>query len=311
MTEKRAWRKYLKTAISLLFLILIPALLYTLVRDMEWQDVKDALTAYSWPVLLAGAGLGALSYILLSSFDLLGRYHTGHGLPVRQVLPIAFVCYTFNLNFGAWLGGIALRYRLYSRAGLELPTITGVLGISLVTNWLGHMILAGVLFTMNTISLPESWGVSQLALRALGIGMLTTALAYFLACQFASHKTWHWRDHEITLPPLKIALLQAVLGISNWCVIAALLYMLLPDTVPFPVILGIFMVSSIAGVITHIPGGLGVIETVFLAILRNEIPSSTILAALLAYRALYYLLYLPMGVALYLFMEKRSKASSA
>ena len=51
------------------------------------------------------------------------------------------------------------------------------------------------------------------------------------------------------------------------------------------------LVSSIAGVIVHIPAGIGVLEAVFIALLAGEhVSHGTIIAALLAYRMLYYFL---------------------
>ncbi len=52
--------------------------------------------------------------------------------------------------------------------------------------------------------------------------------------------------------------------------------------------LGVLLISSIAGVIIHIPAGIGVLESVYLALLsRQHASHCTIIAALLAYRVLY------------------------
>src|SRR5690606_29389113 len=131
------------------FFILVPVLLFMLIRNVDWGEVKEALQGYSAPVLLAGVGLAALSYFVFSSYELLGRAYTGHGIPLKQLYALAFVCYSFNLNFGAWVGGIALRYRLYSRLGLQVGIITRVLSLSLLTNCLGYMLLAGTAFSLR------------------------------------------------------------------------------------------------------------------------------------------------------------------
>ena len=138
-------KKLPRRAVTVFFLIAIPTLLYFLLRDLEWQEVKTALQSYSWTTLLSGAGIAALSYAVLCSYDLLGRRYTKHSLSTPTVLAVAYVCYSFNLNFGAWIGGIALRYRLYSKQGLSMSTVTGILSISLLANWLGYMLVAGTL----------------------------------------------------------------------------------------------------------------------------------------------------------------------
>src|SRR5690606_39662398 len=66
------------------------------------------------------------SYAVYCCYDVLGKAYAGHNLPIRQVVPITFVCYAFNLNLSAWVGGIALRYRLYSRLGLRASQITQI-----------------------------------------------------------------------------------------------------------------------------------------------------------------------------------------
>ena len=88
---------------------------------------------------------------------------------------------------------------------------------------------------------------------------------------------------------------------------ASLMWLLLPEDVAYPTVLGILLISSIAGAIAHIPAGLGVLETIFLALLQ-EVPKGGVIAALIAYRALYYLLPLSIALVTYLIMEKRAKA---
>ena len=71
-------------------------------------------------------------------------------------------------------------------------------------------------------------------------------------------------------------------------------------------VLGVLLVSSIAGVIVHIPAGIGVLEAVFIALLAGEhVSHGTIIAALLAYRMLYY--FLPLATVCYLVLESRAK----
>ena len=98
-----------------------------------------------WTLALA-LGLATLSHGLYSTYDLIGRHQTGHRVPAREVIGVGLVSYAFNLNLGSLIGGVAFRYRLYSRLGLDAPTITRVLGLSLLTNWLGYLFVAGVVF---------------------------------------------------------------------------------------------------------------------------------------------------------------------
>jgi len=270
MTHK-PWHTWGKRLLTLLFIVLIPVLLFLLARNLDWNEVRQSLVAYKPSTLIIGLGLALCSYLTFASYDLLARAYTGHHLPARQVLPIAFVCYAFNLNFTTWVGGVALRYRLYGRLGLDTATITKILTLGLLTNWMGYMLLAGTVFALRLVKLPESWAVGVTGLQLIGFVLLGIALAYLLACGFAKRRTWRVREHEITLPSLRLALCQVALGASNWALMAALIYWLLPDDLFYPSVLGILLISCVAGVVAHIPAGLGVLEAVFLALLHGQL----------------------------------------
>lgn len=306
--KKNPWCTWAKRLLTLALFIAVAVLLFMLVKNLEWQEVKDALASFKPTTLLLGAVIALVGYGVFSSFDLLARHYTQHTLPARQILPLAFVCYAFNLNLSAWVGSLAVRYRLYSRLGLEVGTITKILSINIITNWLGYIILAGIIFSSRLLNLPDNWQIGATALQFIGVGLLLVALAYLLACRFATRRTWKIRDHEITLPDWKFALLQATLGAINWSLMALLIYTLLPENAFYPTVLGILLICSIAGVVTHIPAGLGVIEAIFIAMLQHEFSKGEIIAALLGYRALYFLMPLSIACITYIVMEKRAKA---
>lgn len=304
----KKWQLWGKRLFTLLFLLLIPALLYMLARNLDWNEVRQSLLAYKPGTLAVGALVALCSYLTFASYDLLARTYTGHTLPARQVLPVAFVCYAFNLNFTTWVGGVALRYRLYGRLGLDTATITRILTLGLLTNWMGYMLLAGTVFALRLVKLPDTWTVGATGLQLIGFGLLAIASGYLLACGFAKKRTWKWREHEVTLPTWRLALCQVALGAGNWALMALLIFWLLPGEAFYPSILGILLISCVAGVVAHIPAGLGVLETVFLALLHGQMAQGTLVAALLGYRTLYYLIPLLLAVLTYLILEKRAKA---
>ncbi|MBA6131652.1 MULTISPECIES: lysylphosphatidylglycerol synthase domain-containing protein [Pseudomonas] len=305
---RKTWQTWAKRVLTVAFLILIPVLLYQLARNLDWNEVRQSLLAYKPGTLVIGLAIAVCSYLTFASYDLLARAYTGHQLPARQVLPVAFVCYAFNLNFTTWVGGVALRYRLYGRLGLDTPTITRILTLGLLTNWMGYMLLAGSVFALGLVELPGNWAVGTTGLRLIGVLLLAITAAYLLACGLAKKRTWRWREHEVTLPTLRLALCQVALGASNWALMALLIYWLLPGDAFYPAILGILLISCVAGVVAHIPAGLGVLEAVFLALLHGQMAQGTLVAALLGYRTLYYLIPLVVAIVTYLVLEKRAKA---
>lgn len=301
------WWPRAKRVLTVLFFAAVAWLLWRNGKEIEWQEVGKVLIDYPNRVLAFAALVAAASHCVYATYDLLGRHWTGHGLPVRRVVPVTFVSYAFNLNLGSLVGGFAFRYRLYSRLGLENDTITRVLGLSLVTNWLGYLVLAGGVFSLRLISPPEGWNVGATALQLLGVALLAVAAGYLLLCAMKAGHEWSVRGHHIVVPPLRMALLQLLLSMVNWSLIAGVIYLLLQQKLPYPLVLTVLLIAAVAGVLAHIPAGLGVLEAVFIALLGHRVPQGELLAALIAYRAIYYLAPLLLATALYLGLEAKAK----
>ncbi|MCK7493514.1 MAG: lysylphosphatidylglycerol synthase domain-containing protein [Comamonadaceae bacterium] len=220
-----------------------------------------------------------------------------------RVAAVGFISYAFNLNLGSLVGGVAFRYKIYSKLGLKPGVITRVLGYSLLTNWLGYLALGGAVLLARPPELPADWEIGRVGLRLLGGGMLAAACAYMAFAAFATRREWTVRGHEILLPPLRIALLQLLVSCASWAVIASICHVLLGRQLPYVDVLTALLIAAIAGVVTHLPAGLGVIEAVFVALLGARLGEGPVLAALLVYRAVYYLAPLVAATALYFALE--------
>jgi uncharacterized membrane protein YbhN (UPF0104 family) len=285
-------------------------LLVLLARRIAWTEVLATLRATPAHRLAIAGAVALAGHLIYASFDLLGRRYTQHRLPIRQTVPVTFVCYAFNLNLGAWLGSIALRYRLYARLGLPPSTITKILSLSLMTNWLGYLALAGVVFASGQVHLAGGWALSAIGLRLLGVGLLAVALAYLAICGFARRRVWRVRGRDLALPSGRLAVVQVILGACSWSAMALVIHVLLAGQIEFPTVLGVLLVSAIAGLASHIPAGLGVLEAVFLGLLGQRVPSAQLLAALLGYRALYFLLPLAIATIVFAGLEIRARRTS-
>jgi uncharacterized membrane protein YbhN (UPF0104 family) len=303
----RPWWPWLKRAVSTAFFLLIGYLLVTQARSIEWSEVLSALQRYPLSATWGALALAAASYGLYSCFDLLGRHYTGHLLPTPTVMLLTFVSYAFNLNLGSWVGGIAFRLRLYSRLGLALGVITRVTTFSMLANWMGYLLLAGALFAVQPLALPANWKIDALGLRLTGFALLAIALVYLGACAFSSRRSFSLRGHTVELPSLRLAGLQIAMGAGNWLLMAGIVYILLQHRIDFFSVASVLLLAGIAGVITHIPGNLGVLEAVFFALLSHRMAQHELLAGLVAYRVVYYLLPLLIAAVAYVAMEARAK----
>lgn len=306
----RRWRKHLAAIVAAVFLLVVAVLLVRYARTLDWAEVSAALAGYG-AAQVAAAGVGvALSYLLYGSYDLAARAYSGHCLSRRRVVLIAFISYAFNLNLGALVGAAGFRYRLYSRSGLDAATIGRIFGFSVVANWTGYALLGGALFALGLVALPPGWELGTAGLRVVGIAMLIAVTAYMVGCALWPRREWTVRGHSIQLPSFRLALLQVLLSSANWLVIAAILDALLPAGIPYPTVLGVLLLGAVAAAATHVPAGLGVLEATFLGLLGASIGQAEVLAALLAYRALYYLGPLLLAIAMYLGFEARARGRS-
>lgn len=304
----RAWWPWFKRGLTLLFFAAVALLLVRYARTLDWRDVFDSVRALPAPALLLAVGLAAASHLLYSCFDLLGRHYTGHALRTRTVMAVNFVSYAFNLCLGSLVGGVGFRYRLYSRLGLRTGVITRIVSMSMLTNWIGYMLLAGFVFLVHTPELPPTWKMSNYGLQWLGAGLVAVALAYVAACAMAGDRSWKVRGHELYLPSWRMALLQFAMACTNWSLMAGVVYVLLGQRIPYSDVLAVLLIAAVAGVITHVPAGLGVFEFVFVALLSHVVPESRLIGALLGYRAIYYIGPLAVAALLYLAMELRGRS---
>ena len=309
--SERPWWPWLKRGVTTVFFGLVAWLLISQARHIDWQEVLTSLQAY--PLKAAGIAvlLAAASFTLYSCFDLLGRRYTGHTLGTLTVLTVTFVSYVFNLNLGSLVGGVAFRYRLYSRLGLKTGLITRVMTLSMLTNWMGYLLLGGLVFSIMPPALPDSWPLSAAHLRLIGLVLVAIAAGYLLLCAFSRQRELIIRGHEIVLPSARLAALQLVMGASNWLIMSGIIFVLFQQRIEFPAVVSVLLLAAVAGVITHVPAGLGVLEAVFVALLSHKMPQAAILAALVAYRVVYYLAPLSIATMVYLVMEARAKKLAA
>lgn len=140
--SKTLWQR-LKKPLTVLFFLLLIVLFTLLARRIDWSEVFSTLADFKVRTLIIAAGLTLASFLVYACFDLIGRTYIRQDLGWRQILPVGIISYAFNLNLSAWVGGIAMRYRLYSRLGVSTGNIAKILGLSLATNWFGYMVLAG------------------------------------------------------------------------------------------------------------------------------------------------------------------------
>ncbi|MCB4363105.1 UPF0104 family protein [Hydrogenophaga taeniospiralis] len=287
--------------------VLVLVLVVRQARTVDWPAVGQALQQMPPDRLAAAAGLALLSHGLYASFDLIGRRLSGHRLSALRTLGTAAISYAFNLNAGSLVGGFALRLRLYTRWGLSVAQVAQVIAHSMATNWLGYLWVGGVVLLWAPPRLSAGWALPDPALRAAGLAMLLAALAYPVLCRFVRPRRLVWRGQSLTLASAPLAVWQLVAGGASWLLIGATVWSLFGGRIDYPTVLGALLLAALAGVLTHVPAGLGVLEAVFVATLGGRLPVVEVLATVLAYRATYYLLPLALALPAYALSEAAAR----
>lgn len=308
--SKIPWAK-VKKLLSIAFFIAVAVLLIMKARDIEWPKVIETLKATPMSTLVISVALSFLCYGVYASYDLFGRYILNTRASAFKTWAAAWISYACNLNLGAMIGSIAFRYRLYSRIGVKSGTVTRIIGISVASNWLGYLLLAGGLFVSGAVDVPGSWKISNTALRFLGGSFLLVIAFYLYLCGFSRQREFEFRGHSLTLPSLKMAILQFATACAHWTLMALVMYQFFQDQVPFTTVYAVLLISCVAGALSHIPGGLGVLEAVFVALLAGQMQRYEVIAAVFGYRCVFYFIPLLVAVPSYLLYEARLGRTSS
>lgn len=311
-TEKysRIFHK-LKPYLTVIFLGIVGYLLYESLSEVKWSEVGGAIKKVTLKAVLISFGLAILNYFILTSYDYLAfRYLEIKKMNYLKVLPSAFISYVFNLNLGALIGGLGFRYRIYTNWGVEKSKIPLVVLFSTLSNWLGYVFLLSVILILKPHKIIDLVDLPIWLVYLVGAISLLLVISYLILCY--KRYEMSFKEHHFTFPKISLAFLQLVLSILQWLLISSIIFFLLSSLeapILYEQVLFTCLMASIAGVVSHVPAGLGVLEAVFLK-MNFDTPNSLILVALLTYRFVYYLLPLILALPGYLFMEIYQKKRS-
>ncbi|HUE49300.1 MAG TPA: bifunctional lysylphosphatidylglycerol flippase/synthetase MprF [Steroidobacteraceae bacterium] len=304
--ERGLWRWVGPLATLLVFGAVVLVLHHQLAR-LHLKSVLQHLHAIPRAQVLAALGFTALSYWLLTTYEVLALRYLRRAIPYTRILFTSFIAYSFGhtLGFAAFTGA-AIRFRLYATAcvtAIDVATISAFcslsLGIGLATV-AGLSLLLEPAHAARVLHLYHTWSLLVGALLLAGV------IAYALwAC--LARGTLEIRGWALRAPGAAIGLAQIALSVMDLSLSSAVLWSLLPQQthIGFVTFIGVYAAAVIAGIVSHVPGGVGVFEAVMLFALPG-VPADALLGSLLAYRGVYYLV--PLLFATLLFGSKELSA---
>ena len=270
-----------------------------LLSELRYGDVIAAIQSTSlgqvgWAVLATG-----LSFLALTGYDRSALQYAGAPVPYRLSAPTSFVAFALSNSIGlSVLTGGAVRLRMYGAAGVTPAVAARVIAFNTLAFGVGTAFSGAVALLWGADRVAPALHMSPLLLRTLAAALLAAVLVGLVFCARGQHVPLP-RLRTLRLPTLDVALKQLFYSALDIAAAGAALWFLLPEgAVSLPVFLGFYTIGIAAGVVSHVPGGLGVFEAVMLVALGAHIPGDQLAGALILYRLVYYVL--PMACALVL-----------
>lgn len=272
-------------------------LLYRTLSRYSLNELIAAVTAVPMPSLLAAAGFAAASYVSLTFFDYLALRYVGRPLPYPKAALASFTALSLGHNIGlAALSSGAVRYRLYSRWGLDTGEVAKVVVFCGVTVGLGLTTLGGAALLLRSELAVEITGLTHPVIVALGVACLAVP-AIYLILSFFVRRPLRIRRWSLQVPGFRLAIGQVLIGSINFAFVAACLHQTLAAVadVAYLGVASVYVIANATALVSHVPGGLGVIESVVMYLL----PQDNLIGPLLVFRFVYFLAPLGLGGILF------------
>jgi phosphatidylglycerol lysyltransferase len=274
--------------------------------------VASALRATSPANLAVALAATALSYLALIGYDVSGLRYARAQAPLKTILLASFCGFSIgnSIGLGAFSGG-AVRYRLYTAAGLLPGQIVRVILFISVAFGIGLASVAALGLVLHIGEASRLLGVSPEPLRAIALIILALAVGFLLFCSLR-RTPWHRGPIDIDAPGATLVLVQLLLTTVDVLAAAATLWVLLPSVgISFSAFASIYVMAVALGVLSHVPGGLGVFELVILYAFGGNAPVNAVAAALVTYRGIYFLLPLLISTVLLANLELQRSLKTA
>ncbi|WPO44652.1 bifunctional lysylphosphatidylglycerol flippase/synthetase MprF [Pseudomonas sp. S1Bt23] len=275
-----------------------------LLSELDLYALHDSILDVPKPALLGALAATVVGFVILLGYEWSASRYAGVNLPARTLALGGFTAFAIGNAIGlSLLSGGSVRYRLYARHGVGAGDVAHM-------TLFASLSLGCALPPLAALATLSNLPAASAALR-LSEGLLASiAGAVLLLCSILAIGIYRRRLPEqplpdnllvkagrrtLRLPGRRLTLLQLLITALDVAAAATVLYLLLPEAPPFGAFLLVYLLALAAGVLSHVPGGVGVFEAILLAAFADKLGAAPLAAALLLYRLIYVIL--PMLVA--------------
>lgn len=310
------WERYRSRVVAVAVFVVVALTAIALTRmleDVDYGDLVVAIQQTSGARIALALLFTGLSFAALSVYDRQALGFVGRIAPFSHVALTSFCAYAVGniAGFGPLTGG-TIRYRFYAPLGVSPEDIARIIGYVTAAFGFGLLFVGGLGLLAADARLAALVGLHEIAVRAAAILVLALVGAMMLfAALGPRHITVFGRG--IGLPGPGALAVQLVATLADLVASALVLWILLPPgTIDYPTLLSVYAVAVGLGILSHVPGGVGVFEAVILGALGGKVPLDALVGALLLYRLVYYVVPLATAVVLLTATElKRAAAANA
>ncbi|KKK82109.1 hypothetical protein LCGC14_2806680, partial [marine sediment metagenome] len=265
--------------------------LYSLISPLDIRAVLRQLRATPSGLVLAAIAATGVGYAALVGYDWSALRYLGKRVPLPTIALGGFLGYAFGNTIGlSAVSGGAVRYRIYSALGLDAYDVAAVSSFAAISYGFGATVIGLVALAVNPHALGGVTQIDPAMLRIMALIAVAAALGT-LAVLSIRGGTLRVGRFSLRAPTLSDLGRQALFSSTDIVMAALVLHILLPPgSLPFANLLAVYAIASMAGVASHVPGGIGVFESVVLAALPGSVPVHDAVTALLLYRLIYFLL---------------------
>jgi uncharacterized membrane protein YbhN (UPF0104 family) len=309
--------EYVWPVIGLAAVVFSGWLLYHELKGLSAKDVLDSLAAIPPQRYALAFGATLVAYAALAWYDRIALMHLGHRLGWAFISLVSFTTYALSHNIGASVfSGAVVRYRAYSSKGLSAGEVAVLVAFCSFTFAFGTLLLGGLVLVGEPEILGRMQGLSpwfdtpEWVARAVGAGLLGFVALYLLGSVLGL-KPLHIGKLKLEYPRPRISLRQLVAAPLELIGAAAIIHFALPEVghPGFFVVLGVFLASFSAALLSHAPGGLGVLELVFVTAMP-DMAKADVVAALIVFRLFYLIIPLVFALFVVVVFEKSRLAAT-